>query len=380
MSSTTKSKSQSSNKIAETYKRMDQIEHVLKLPDTYIGSIEETEFDLWIWNSDNQEMEKKKIMIVPGFYKIFDEILVNAYDQHVRLKDVSGNKSVKEIKVSITDEEISIYNDGEGIDVEIHPEHGIYVPELIFGNLLTSANYEKKNKTTGGKNGYGAKLTNIFSKKFTIETVDSSRKRYYKQVFEDNMSKKHKPTIESGYTKKPFTRITFNPDFEKFNMENIDPDMKKLLTKRVYDMTACTDKSVSVFLNDEKINTKEFEKYVDLYIGSKQKTKRVYEMVNDRWEVCICLSPDDKFEQISFVNGIYTFKGGKHVENVSTLIATKLSKYVEKKNTKKKITLKPSIIRDNMWLFMRSVIEDPSFDSQTKEYLTTAPINLVNSQ
>ena len=46
--------------------------------------------------------------------------------------------------------------------------------ELIFGHLLTSSNYnDSNNKITGGRNGYGAKLTNIFSEKFTIETSDS---------------------------------------------------------------------------------------------------------------------------------------------------------------------------------------------------------------
>ena len=110
----------------------------------------------------------------------------------------NNSRQVKEIKVEIDVENntISVYNDGEGIDVEIHPEHDVYVPELIFGNLLTSANYNKKNKTTGGKNGYGAKLANIYSTSFTIETVDSSRQRYYKQEFKDNMSVICKPKIE----------------------------------------------------------------------------------------------------------------------------------------------------------------------------------------
>jgi DNA topoisomerase-2 len=187
------------------------------------------------------------------------------------------------------------------------------------------------------------------------------------------MSVKHEPIIEEKYTKKPFTKITFQPDLERFEMDCIDKDTLSLLYKRVYDMTACTDKSLSVTLNGEKLEYKAFEKYVDLYIGNKTETKRVYEEISDRWEIVVCLSPDDKFEHLSFVNGIYTYKGGKHVENLATLISTKLAKHVEKKNTKKKMSLKPSLIRDNMWLFVRSVIEDPSFESQTKDYLTTPP-------
>ena len=799
----------STDKISSTYIKMDPKEHILKLPDTYIGSVEKSEIELWIFDKNERKMVKKMVTIVPGFFKIFDEILVNAYDQYARLKEITDAKQVKEIHVNITPEYISIMNDGEGIDVEIHPEHQIYVPELIFGNLLTSANYEKKNKTTGGKNGIGSKCVagsvplitfdgkvklakditledkligddgnprnilsifhgtgqlyevsqkagesyivndqhtltlhmpdhkvifwnnakngwsvvywdhqnrkisqksivatapqincpeckqtlsgnlqrhyrrvhkdkeipvyerkspikvapdtpevrkarqeieefcatiddnniidmeikdfmalnettklrlagirgecvqwpkkdvdidpyvlglwlgdgdstgygyagfedndpeifeylnnwsenngmvlskkddyhysfscpdgkfkkgehifrnqlkkynlvknkhvpndyivndretrlkllagfidtdgnverdgtrisitqglnheelvnnivllsrslglhtcltkrktswthngekktgeafninitgdigeiptllprkkcvtdyihsprsagyltikdagvgdyvgitidgnqrfiindftvthncaNIFSKKFVIETVDGSRKRYFHQEFTNNMSNKTEPVIEK-YTKKPFTKITFYPDYARFGMDGLDADSEALLIRRVYDLTATTDKNVAIFLNDERIECKGFEKYVDMYIGAKSDTKRVYETIdeNDRWEIVVCDSPDDKFEQVSFVNGIYTFKGGKHVEAIATTISTKLAKHVESRG-KKKISLKPSVIRDNMFIFLRSIIEDPSFDSQTKEYLTTVP-------
>ena len=357
--------------IADTYKKMSQVEHVLNLPDTYIGSVEQSEAELWLVDKEEGKMKKKTAQIVPGFYKIFDEILVNAYDQYVRLKETPELRQVREIHVEITPEYMSVMNDGEGIDVEIHPEHGVYVPELIFGNMLTSANYNKTSKVTGGKNGIGSKASNIFSKRFIVETVDGGRKRYYRQEFRNNMSEKDEPTVEK-YTKKPFTKITFYPDYERFHMEGLDEDMEGLLMKRVFDMVATTDKGMSIFLNGNRIELNNFEKYVDLYIGDKTETKRVYEYINDRWEIVVCESPDDKLEQVSFVNGIYTWKGGKHVEALAQTISTKLAKHVETKG-KKKIQLKPSVIRDNMWIFARTIIEDPAFDSQTKEYLTTPP-------
>ena len=62
---------------------------------------------------------------------------------------------------------ISVKNNGVGIPVEMHKEYSMYVPELIFGHLLTSSNYnDDDKKVVGGRNGYGAKLTNIFSKFF----------------------------------------------------------------------------------------------------------------------------------------------------------------------------------------------------------------------
>jgi DNA topoisomerase-2 len=355
--------------ISSMYKKMSQRDHVLNLPDTYIGSIEESEVESWVYDKTEGKMVKKTIRMIPGLYKIFDEILVNAIDQYERLSKIPDASQVREIWVEVYPDYISVKNDGDGIDVEVHPEHDVYVPELIFGNLLTSANYEKKNKTTGGKNGIGAKATNIFSKRFIVETVDGKRKRHFHQEFMDNMSRKTEPVIEK-YTKKPYTKITFYPDFERFHIENLNDDMEALFMKRVYDITAITDKSVSVYLNGAKIEFKDFEQYVDLYIGPKSEMKRVYEMMGERWEVVVCDSPDDKLEHVSFVNGIYTWKGGKHVEALTTAISTKLSKYIEGKG-KKKIQLKPSVIRDNMWIFAKTVIEDPSFDSQTKDYLTT---------
>ena len=176
--------------LSEKYQKKSHREHILQLPDTYIGSVEHSECISWTFNETDTKLISENMVIIPGLYKIFDEILVNAYDQYVRKYQLwSSNKGntddlVRTIKVSINKElgEISVYNDGEGIDIELHPEHNIYIPELIFGNLLTSTNYDQdEEKITGGKNGYGAKLTNIFSKKFTIETTDAERKKKFIQ-------------------------------------------------------------------------------------------------------------------------------------------------------------------------------------------------------
>ena len=370
MTSKTKSKD-----IAQKYQKKTPLEHIIDLPDTYIGSVEKGDVNLWV--QKGEKMEKKTISIALGFYKIFDEILVNAIDHAVRSKEEKGMLKVSKIYVNINPKknEISVLNNGIGIDVAIHPKEKVYVPEMIFGHLLTSTNYDKdEKKITGGKNGYGAKLTNIFSKKFIIETVDSKKKLKFIQTFKNNMSSKGTPKI-SKCKDKPYTKITFIPDLERFNMTELDEDIISLLRKRVYD-TAATTENVSVYLNDKLINCKTFDKYADLYIGDKKTNPRVYEWINERWEVVACVSPDDKFEHVSFVNGIYTFKGGKHVDYVAKHICRKLQNYASTKGFKrKKMKLKQSVIQDNIMLFVRSTIENPSFDSQTKEYLTTNPSN-----
>lgn len=359
--------------VEETFVKKTPLEHIIDLPDTYIGSVEKTDIDTWVYDDDNDKVVFKNIQYIPGLYKIFDEVLVNAIDHHVRIeKDNKVTNKVNTIKVSINAEQnkISVYNNGEGIPIVEHKEHGIYIPELIFGNLLTSSNYDKEEKKiTGGKNGYGAKLANIFSTKFRVETVDAATKKKYVQVFEKNMSVKGKPEISRSISK-PYTLIEFYPDLKRFGIDIIDKDTIQLMKKRVIDITACTNKNVSVFINESKIDCKTLEKYVSYYLDND--VEKVYEEVNDRWEVVVAISQDTKFEQVSFVNGIATLKGGKHVDYVSNNVIKKIQTYASTKGIKrKKHDLKTAHIKENLFIFVRSTIENPSFDSQIKEYLTT---------
>ena len=359
--------------VEETFVKKTQLEHIIDIPDTYIGSIEKTDIDTWVFDESNDKIIYKNIKYIPGLYKIFDEVLVNAIDQHVRVEsdDKIANK-VTTIKVNFDEnnKKITVHNNGEGIPVVEHKEHGVWVPELIFGHLLTSSNYDKdEKKITGGKNGYGAKLTNIFSSSFRLETVDAGRKLKYVQLFEKNMTIKHPPEITKS-TAKPYTTIEFIPDFDRFGIIMLDTDTLQLMKKRVIDITACTNKNVSVFLNDKKLECKTLEKYVNYYLDGE--IDKVYEEVNDRWEVVVAVNPDAKFDQVSFVNGISTLKGGKHVDYVASSIIKKVQTFASTKGIKrKKIELKPSHIKDNLFIFVRAIIENPSFDSQIKEYLTT---------
>jgi len=368
MNSKSKSFTVDEQELTEKYMKMDQREHIEKLPDTYIGSVQEEVRELWIYDKEKQMMLKKEIKFVPGFIKIFDEILVNASDHKQR------DSSLKFIKVYIESDfgKITIINDGEGIDIDIHPEHQIYIPEMLFGDLLTSTNYRSDEKrTTGGKNGYGAKLTNIFSKEFEIETVDSKRKLKFKQTYKNNMKEKSKPSITKS-TVKPYTKIQFTPDYEKLGLPNgITSDIMGLLYKRVYDLTAITPADVVIHCNDEKLKIKTFDKYIDLYDNKLDEFhKFVQSEEQERWTVGIVLSPNREFMEMSFVNGIWTSKGGSHVNHVLMQITDKIKDCLSKNPKTKSKTFKPNQIKDNIWLFVNCIIENPTFTSQTKEEMT----------
>lgn len=346
--------------IEQTYKKFTQIEHVLARPGMYIGDIATTESNQWIIDSDNKIIEKN-VKWNPGIYKIFDEIITNASDECQR------NKSVKNIKVDIVNDMISVTNDGTGIPIEIHKEHSVYVPELIFGNLLSSSNYDDtKKRTTGGLNGLGAKLTNIYSNEFIIETVNSGKK--YIQVFKNNMSIIEKPTI-TNCKSKDYTKITFTPDFSKFKLKSLsDYSTIDILKKRVFDISAITPKTVSVYFNSEKIKCKDFSEYISYYIGTKTETPRVY-YESSRWQVGVALSPSDCFKHVSFVNGLATNDGGSHIDHTILPIIKKCTDEIQAKH--KNITIKSQYVKDSLFLFVNCTIENPTFSSQTKDKHTT---------
>lgn len=389
--------------VSDIYKGKDLRSHIYTLPDTYIGGIVPEERKMWVYNSTEQKMENVKVNFISGLYKIYDEILVNALDQDTRImenikylesmkaglappsKKVPNTQMVfrimKNLKADINEETntISIMNDGDGIDVAMHPEEGVYIPEFILGNLLTGGNYgedgdepdKKMGKIVGGKNGYGAKLTNIFSTSFMVETVDANRKLKYKQTFRNNMLDKEAPVIEK-YNGYPYTKITFTPDLARFKLDKLDEDTIKIMKRRVYDASACVSSNVNVYFNGEKLNLK-FPKYVNLYIGELSAIKRVSDTPNERWSITACVSQDHNFTQVSFVNGIATMRGGKHVDYVADTIAKKLTDHFNNKNAKKHgfVQLKKKDIKNNLWIFVKAIIEDPAFDTQTKEFLTT---------
>eukprot|EP01117_Protostelium_nocturnum_P020001 TRINITY_DN881_c0_g1_i5.p1 TRINITY_DN881_c0_g1~~TRINITY_DN881_c0_g1_i5.p1 ORF type:complete len:1491 (+),score=500.80 TRINITY_DN881_c0_g1_i5:112-4584(+) len=349
--------------IEEEYKKLDHVEHALTRPDMYIGSDQMVTQKMWVYDSP-AGMTYRKVSFVPGLYKIFDEILVNAADNKQR------DENMTNIQVVIDKEQglISVQNDGRGIPVELHPKEGIYVPELIFGTLLTGSSFnDDTKKVVGGRNGLGAKLANIFSSEFTVETVDSERGKKFKQTFNDNMGSRGKPSVTSVKVKS-YTKISFKPDLKRFGMESLDDDIIALMTKRVYDVAGCNP-SLKTTLNDERINIKSFQKYCQLYLKDPS-LPQIYCKPHPRWEVCISISHDGEFQQCSFVNSICTIRGGSHVKHASEKIVKAVLEAVNKKNPKGAV-VKPNHVRNHLWIFVNSLIENPRFDSQTKETLTT---------
>ena len=366
------SSSSEASLLAKKYQKKTDKEHILDNPDTYTGSMEQIANPLHVLNDGEDKVMSRDINYIPGLYKLFDEAIVNCHDHAIRTSTQEKSDThfpVTTIEVTIREDgTLVFYNDGNGIDVTEHPEHKIWIPEMIFAHLRTGTNYDKsEKKIVGGKNGFGAKLIFIWSEYGELETVDYSRGKRFVQTYHNNLSTITKPKITST-KKKPYTKITFKPDYKRLGIDGLTPDLISLFKKRVYDIAAVTDKSVKVKLNGKLIPIRTFPNYIDMYIGSKSDAKRIHEAPHPRWEYAVSLTPTDEFQQVSFVNGIHTSKGGKHVEYILNQIVRKMVAYIEKK---KKITVKSNTIKEQLMLFVRCDIENPSFDSQTKDFMST---------
>eukprot|EP00559_Dactyliosolen_fragilissimus_P003213 CAMPEP_0184868400 /NCGR_PEP_ID=MMETSP0580-20130426/30253_1 /TAXON_ID=1118495 /ORGANISM="Dactyliosolen fragilissimus" /LENGTH=1472 /DNA_ID=CAMNT_0027369251 /DNA_START=95 /DNA_END=4513 /DNA_ORIENTATION=- len=357
--------------VEQMYQKKSQLEHILLRPDTYIGSVERISQEMYILGPE-EGILRKEIQFTPGLFKIFDEILVNAADNKQRDQTMDR----LDIEIDAESNEISVKNNGKGIPIAMHKEHKCYVPTLIFGHLLTGSNFDDdEKKTTGGRNGYGAKLANIFSLKFVVECVDSSTGLKFHQVFRDNMSIAENPSVKkctaAEKKKGDYVKISFSPDLKRFKMQNLDEDTVALLSKRAYDIAGSManrpGKSLSVTLNKKKLGVRGFKGYLKLY--KELSEPAAYEAVGDRWEVGVGVS-EGSFEQISFVNAINTSKGGQHVTYIADQVAKKLVAAVNKKN-KGGVKITENQMKNHLAVYVNCLIENPAFDSQTKENLTT---------
>lgn len=363
----------------EQYKKLSHREHVLELPDTYIGSIETSKESRWVFDAAEGKMVYRTVSFNPGLYKTFDELIVNARDALVRALE-SGRTPVKRIDVSATKEAdgrfvVIVKNDGDGIPIQQHETEKCWLPELIFGHLLTSSNYDKgEEKIVGGKNGYGAKLANIFSSEFRVDVRDPKSQQRYVQTWKKNMTVCEKPHIKKDTGSKGYVEITYVPDLSRFHGLNLD-DMLSVLHTRTVELAALAGKDVKVTWNGEEVKTDTFEKFVKLFLRADAEKLVAYERCGPRWEVAAvltnCLFSDDQTIQddrhVSFVNGINTRKGGKHVETAQRHVLGDICEAAKKK----KMDLKPGQIKDTVTFFVNATIVNPSFDSQTKETLTT---------
>jgi len=347
--------------MSESIQKLTHVEHILKRPDSYVGPVSRVGEPYWI--HENGTFEKKMVVYSPALLKIFDEILVNAIDRNSMYP-----KNVTSLSVSIdkTSGEITIENNGPlgGIAIKMHEKEDIWNPELTFGHLLTSTNYDDtQERVVGGRNGYGAKLTNVYSTKFSIKIKDGENKSVYTQEWSDNMKKCRPPKIKKYAGTTSSVCVSFIPDWARFGMTEMDDSIYKIFEKRVHDANICTSQNCKVKFQDELLPKCTFNAYAKMYT----KSDEMCTFTSERWSVCIAPS-EDGFEHVSFVNGICTTKGGSHVDHVSGTIANGIIE-----DMAKKIKLRPQQVKNAFFVFVKATLVNPSFSSQVKSECTLKP-------
>lgn len=245
--------------LAAKYQKKTDKEHILDNPDTYIGSVENVDTEGYVFDDTTNCMVQKQFHYIPGLYKLFDEAIVNCRDHAIRMKQAMADCKSNTIPLSLIDVSISddgtmsFMNDGTGIDIEKHPTYNIWIPEMIFAHLRTGTNYDKEEKKiVGGKNGFGAKLIFIWSTEGELETVDHVRGLKFTQKYRNNLDVIEDPVIKK-YRGKPYTKITFKPDYARLGKTGLSIDELALFKRRVYDIAAMTEKTVKVRYNNELV-------------------------------------------------------------------------------------------------------------------------------
>lgn len=338
-------------------------EHVLIRPNMYIGEITNVPDTLYIYDNETNSIKEKEINYNAGLFKIFDEILDNAVDE------TEKDKTCNIIKVNIDNDVISIFNNGLGIDIIKDEKENIFIPQLLFGYLRTSTNYDDtKERNVSGMNGIGAKGTNIFSEYFKIDIVSNNKQ--YLQTFKNNMADVEKPIIKVVKNKQSYVKIEFKPDYKRFGLTELSEDMQQLFKKRVYDVAFYLMNKVKVYFNDQLINIKSFDDYINLYFKDKE-SKNIVKFQNKKWKIALIYDSNCGFKNISIVNGLTVNKGGNHIKHIINQILNSETGVVSLINKKHKdLKIRPAYIKDNITLIVSCIIDKPKFNSQSKEELT----------
>ena len=352
-------------KIEEKYKSMDEISHILMRSGMYVGSTKYEEKDWFIYNNKTGKFEMKIINYIPAMLKVVDEVISNSCDERRR----SDNMGLTELYVKINkDNGEIIVKDNGGIPIVKHKEAGIYIPEFIFGQLRTSSNYDdNEDRNVIGTNGIGVKIANIFSSEFEVKSADS--KNEITIQWKNNMREIVSRNITKCDKKTHFTQTRFKLDFSRFDtdLKTFDNDFINIIHKRCIDAAAANPGLKVIFNNgneDIEWKFKNLDEYVDLYSN----ILNISDKIPFENDLCTAWIFPDSSVDVGFVNGAECSKG-THMRVLRNEINQTVVDYITKKDKIKDLTTRGV---DNKYsIFININVSNPSYDSQTKDTLTT---------
>jgi len=352
----------------------------------------------------------------PAWWKIIDEIIVNACDHFIRMLGSKHPVTVITISIDSTGH-VRVYNDGPGVPVAIHPEslaregRELYIPTVVFGRVFQGSNrVQADDSIVGGTNGMGAKIMQLFSSTSAVETVDiderGAAKTYFVQHWHDHKSREDPPTVvpiggpANAATRKrlgdkaiPHTLLSFMPDYKgTFGYKSgFDPvanaDLVDIIRTRAWFAAAYIGYTVAttrgskpcvVKFNDMPVPCKSIADIAALmFPGCPTHTATITPTIlklpqyKYPWEVCVVIT-GQSYEQrhLSNVNGIVV-NAGKHIDKIMDMITEEARTRTLKALTSHNIKFIPSMVASNVFVLLNTKVPKPAWTGQRKDILGT---------
>jgi DNA topoisomerase-2 len=371
----------------EQYEKMSHIDQIRHRPDTYIGSPAGVTTDsLWmtkIIGEGTLRVECLTTSLAPAIAGISKEAFDNASDNVERSRVEGIDPGM--VRCQMTERSLTILNEGKHIPIVVHHKERIWVPQMIFGVLLTSDNYNDSDSISRykiGRNGYGIKLTNIFSTIFNLVIGDPVNHLKYTQTWTNGMKTVSEPVIEP-YNGSGFTQVTFVPDFDYFyetqpthrnyGQGNFLESMKGFYLNRTMEMSFAAQ-IVTIFdgcfngvSNQIQLDYRDAVTYFNAHFeGNDPDRKQLHWRSDDgRNEFVVAETPNKGFAH-AFVNGTPVHQG-EHVNAYVIAIFEHVSLKFEKQHGKK---IRVDQLKKHVSILLRVTLDKPQFDGQIKKKLT----------
>lgn len=345
----------------EEYVNMEEAKHVLKRPENYIGGMAYEESNVYLWDKKLERIVDRNVKHSKAFLQTLYEPLSNVVDNAHR--SLEQEKKMNKFVVDFTETSIRMWNNGATIPVRPLGGSGVhkdkYIPHVMMGYLRSGSNFnDEKKRKNSGRNGYGVKLTNIFSHRFKFTTQDAENKKLYTQEWRENMSVADDPEVKKK-SGAGFTELEWEPDFVHFGLEKFDETHQAIFMRMLIEASMST--GIKIVVNGDPIHIKTQISYVKLYEGENRETIK---MGDENLTLIICGSENPN--TVSFVNGINTPQGGAHVKAcVSSVFSDIRDLFATKDGTK----IQPSDMTRYFSIYVWASVDNPEFDRQTKTEL-----------
>jgi DNA gyrase subunit B len=310
-----------------------------------------------------------------GLHHLVYEVVDNSIDEAL-----AGFCDEIEVQI-LTDNTISVDDNGRGIPTDIHEKEGIPAVEVVMTKLHAGGKFDNQSyKVAGGLHGVGVSVVNALSEFLEVEIHKDGK--IHKQRYERGTTKTDLEIV--GTTTRRGTRVIFRPD--PFIFKDIDFSYE-LLVKRLRELAFLT-KGVRITIEDERFNRKRqfyYEGGIVSFVQHMNKNRNTVhpEVIylaaeRDGVSVEIALQYNDTYTEkiYSFANNINTREGGSHLSGFKAGLTRAINQYASGDTIPKhlKVKLEGEDVREGLAAVISVKLAKPQFEGQTKTKLGNSEV------